>query len=725
VFLLSFGSENGVFHKSRREKLGNLGFLTKIALMHDWSDLHLPPENVKDLKEILSFVEKSKSLRSRESGVSPTRGVVVLFVGDYGVGKNVAVENLARDLGVEAYRVDLSTVISKYIGETEKNLDRIFAAAEVSGAVLFFDEADALFGKRTNVKDSHDRYSNLEVNFLLRKIGEQSGTVIIAARNRSGLDDAFLRRLNFVVDFPSPNEDQRGKNWKGPLSEKKPLILSPGVYVEEVEAGAKPIEGVGTDVVGFLGETERGPTFPRLIHSWVEYRRVFGGFFGEDKYLPYAVEGFFKNGGKRCYITRVVKPIARRAEVALVAESEGEAFKIVAVGEGAWGKRVAVKVKRNDDGASFRLSVFYWSAPVELFDPELSENADKQQPEIMEVFESVSVDPSLPDFYGKVVSGMSNLIELTGVNGGAAFPGDTEIRWLSGKTGDESALVLGDYLREDITVPGQSKGLRSFEDLDDISLVYVPNVFGVQGLYEEVVSHCELLKDRFAIVDVPKGITDFAKPGESKFAAAYFPWIKVVDSSSGNQLLVPPGGFVAGVYARVDSERGVQKAPANEVVRGAVGLEFLVSKDEQDVLNSRGINCIRDFGGRGIRIWGARTLSSDSTWKYVNIRRLLTYLEQSIEKGIGWVVFEPNNEGLWNMVKQSIAEFLMRCWRQGAFVGSKPDEAFFVKCDRTTMSQDDIDNGRIIMIVGVAPLKPAEFVIFRIGQWTDGSELVE
>jgi phage tail sheath protein FI len=150
-----------------------------------------------------------------------------------------------------------------------------------------------------------------------------------------------------------------------------------------------------------------------------------------------------------------------------------------------------------------------------------------------------------------------------------------------------------------------------------------------------------------------------------------------------------------------------------------------VNKNEQDVLNSRGVNCIRDFEGRGIRVWGARTLSSDPIWKYVNIRRLLMYLEQSIEKGTRWVVFEPNNEAMWTRVRQSVAEFLMRCWREGAFLGAKPEEAFFVKCDRTTMSQQDIDNGRVIMIIGVAPVKPAEFVIFRIGHWTGESFIAE
>ena len=182
---------------------------------------------------------------------------------------------------------------------------------------------------------------------------------------------------------------------------------------------------------------------------------------------------------------------------------------------------------------------------------------------------------------------------------------------------------------------------------------------------------------------------------------------------------------MAGIYARSDVERGVHKAPANEVIRGVDSLEFPVNKGKQDVLNPQGINCIRVLGGRGIRIWGARTLSTDPLWKYVNIRRLFLYLEESIEEGTQWVVFEPNNEKLWDRVKQTISQFLTRVWKDGALIGTTPEEAFFVKCDRTTMTQDDIDNGRLIVLIGVAPVKPAEFVIFRIAQWAGGSSATE
>ncbi|PVX26155.1 MAG: phage tail protein, partial [Candidatus Bathyarchaeum sp.] len=321
----------------------------------------------------------------------------------------------------------------------------------------------------------------------------------------------------------------------------------------------------------------------------------------------------------------------------------------------------------------------------------------------------------------------SNLIQIKKLAGAAEVPEDIQITALEGKISCESAPELNDYLRTDTKVPGQKKGLTGFAEIDDISIVYVPNTFGVKNLYDNLVSHCETLKDRFAIIDAVKAVPpqDQKKPGDTKYAALYCPWIHVIDPNTGSKILVPAGGFIAGIYARSDTERGVHKAPANEIVKGAVSLEFSISKSVQDVLNPEGINCIRAFGGRGIRVWGARTLSSDSLWKYVNVRRLFLYLEESIEEGTQWVVFEPNDEKLWARLKQSITQFLTRVWKDGALMGRTPEEAFFVKCDHTTMTQDDIDNGRLIVLIGVAPVKPAEFMIFRIAQWTGGSQVSE
>ncbi len=349
-------------------------------------------------------------------------------------------------------------------------------------------------------------------------------------------------------------------------------IKRPGVYIEEISTQLKSIVGVNTDTTAFLGETQSGPESPTLVTSWLQFQSVFGGNFGETKFLPYAVEGFFVNGGRRCYVCRVVD---------------------------------------------------------------------------------------------------------------------------------------GDY----------AATLAKIEKVEDISLIYSPNALVSAGLAEALISHCERLK-RFCILDSLKGQVppSVSKPRSSTFAALYYPWIYVKHAGAAQTCLVPPGGHVAGIYARVDNEIGVHRAPANQEVRGAVGLEIKVNQRQQELLNPQGINAIRSFSGRGILVWGARTLSEDAEYKYVNVRRLMIFLEHSIKLGTGWVVFEPNNETTWAKVRIQIENFLMDCWKKGMFMGAKPQEAYFVKCDRSTMTQSDLDEGRLNVLVGVAAIKPAEFLILHLTQ---------
>jgi phage tail sheath protein FI len=231
------------------------------------------------------------------------------------------------------------------------------------------------------------------------------------------------------------------------------------------------------------------------------------------------------------------------------------------------------------------------------------------------------------------------------------------------------------------------------------------------------------MRYRIAVLDSPPelSIADVRKVRaklDSKYAALYYPWVTVLDPVTRAELNLPPSGFVSGIYARNDVQRAVWKAPANEVVNLAINFEQLLNKAQQEVLNPEGINCFRFFEGRGFRLWGARTISSDPEWKYVNVRRYFAYLERSIDKGTQWAVFEPNGEALWANVRRTIEDFLLNEWQSGALLGDKPEKAYFVKCDRSTMTQNDLDNGRLICLIGIAPLKPAEFVIFRIGQWT-------
>jgi hypothetical protein len=280
--------------------------------------------------------------------------------------------------------------------------------------------------------------------------------------------------------------------------------------------------------------------------------------------------------------------------------------------------------------------------------------------------------------------------------------------------------------------PDEKWGLKAFEDIDDISIVAAPgSTFGYEGSYrtngatiiQHLIGHAELMRYRIAVLDSGDGqtVSDVsAMRGaiDSTHAALYYPWIHVLDPVTQVEIDLPPSGYVAGIYARNDVNRAVYKAPANEVVTGAIGFERLLNKAQQEVLNPLGVNCFRFFEGRGYRLWGARTVSSDPEWKYVNVRRYFAYLEHSIDRGTQWAVFEPNGEALWANVRRTISDFLFNEFQMGALLGDKPESAYFVKCDRSTMTQNDLDNGRLVCLIGVAALKPAEFVIFRIGQWT-------
>ena len=275
-------------------------------------------------------------------------------------------------------------------------------------------------------------------------------------------------------------------------------------------------------------------------------------------------------------------------------------------------------------------------------------------------------------------------------------------------------------------------GLKSFEDIEDISIVAAPgSTRGYENGFRQnantiinlLISHATRMRYRIAVIDSGDGqsvadVRAMRAKIDSTYAAFYYPWVRVLDPVTRTEINLPPSGFVAGIYARNDVTRAVYKAPANEVVNLAIGFETLLNKSQQDVLNPDGINCFRFFEGRGFRLWGARTATSDPEWKYVNLRRYFIYLERSIDRGTQWAVFEPNGPQLWGNVRRTISDFLLNEWQQGALLGDKPEKAFFVRCDRSTMTQNDLDNGRLVCLVGVAPLRPAEFVIFRIGQWT-------
>jgi phage tail sheath protein FI len=279
----------------------------------------------------------------------------------------------------------------------------------------------------------------------------------------------------------------------------------------------------------------------------------------------------------------------------------------------------------------------------------------------------------------------------------------------------DAGLVVLEAL-EDISIvaaPGYSASFGTTQDTND-------RVFAIQGA---LVAHAERLKYRIAVLDTPPDQTpstalEYRNKRSSKYAAMYYPWITVSNPAGEGRIKLPPSGFVAGIYARNDTERAVYKAPANEVVRLAIDFELLLSKGQQELLNPEGLNCFRFFEGRGYLLWGARTISDDPEWKYVNLRRYFIYLEHSIDRGTQWAVFEPNGPALWSNVRRTVEDFLFNEWKMGALLGDKPEQAYFVRCDRSTMTQNDLDNGRMVCLIGLAPVRPAEFVIFRIGQWT-------
>ena len=303
-------------------------------------------------------------------------------------------------------------------------------------------------------------------------------------------------------------------------------------------------------------------------------------------------------------------------------------------------------------------------------------------------------------------------------------------------SGDDGVRpTAADYSGE-LGGPDQKLGLEAFADIDDISIVAAPgSTFDYEGTYranaatilQHLIEHAELMRYRIAVLDSGNGQTIgdvSAMRGmlDSTHAALYYPWIHVLDTITQVEIDLPPSGYVTGIYARNDINRAVYKAPANEVVTGAIGFERLLNKAQQEVLNPLGVNCFRFFEGRGFRLWGARTISSDPEWKYVNVRRYFAYLEHSIDRGTQWAVFEPNGPQLWANVRRTISDFLLNEFQMGALLGDKPETSYFVKCDRSTMTQNDLDNGRLVCLIGVAALKPAEFVIFRIGQWTSDAK---
>jgi phage tail sheath protein FI len=507
-------------------------------------------------------------------------------------------------------------------------------------------------------------------------------------------------------------------------------FLSPGVYIEE-ERGPRPIQGVGTSVPVLIGFAPRGPiNKPTLVTNWVQFEDLFGGFL-PGAFLPYSVFGFFDNGGERCYVLRLPpgkdegQALAETSFTRAVAElparkaGAGPSLLVTATGKGDTGEATSVEV-RGGEGDTFTLVARLGTREEVFADVTLSQHGDVTLETINEKSRLVRV---------QALESSAKAADRVPVLG--TYRLDLPMTRALEKIEANAATFRGDA--------AERKGIDGLEVIEEITMVCAPDLMSAYlgGALDDsslmaaqlaMMAHCENMGDRVAILDSPPGLTpqEVARwrrddaGYDSKYAALYYPWIEVVDLN-GMPFMLPPSGHVAGIYARVDSERGVHSAPANEVVLGALGLEMEVTRDEQDLLNPMGVNCIRQFPGRGIRVWGARTLSADPAWRYINVRRLFNYVEESIREGTQWVVFEPNDLNLWSRVARDITAFLLSAWRDGALFGETWEQAFYVKCDEELNPAEVRDQGQLIVEIGMAPAKPAEFIVFRISQWAGGA----
>lgn len=510
-----------------------------------------------------------------------------------------------------------------------------------------------------------------------------------------------------------------------------PTYLSPGVYLEETDSGSRPIEGVGTAVAAFVGLAEKGPfNQPTLVSNWTQFTKTFGLPI-DGACLAESVYAYFQNGGGNSYIVRI-------------GDGAGE--------NGSSGGQQQIESTPQGVLANYRVLALDPSTPPDTVRVEIVEmhNEGEEQSSGLKLVvhrdgQVVEEHPGVSTSRGKtnvvtVVNAASQVVKLEQISG---KPSEDLHAGMQVALAEPSAVAVAsaparlssdDYIGD----VEERSGVSGLEAVDEITMVCMPDLIAayqrgaidldtVQSVQQAMIDHCELMGDRMAILDPPPGLNAqqvkewrVDKAGyDSKFAALYWPWVSV---GHGNYL--PPSGFMAGIWGRNDDTRGVHKAPANEIVRGAIAVETPITRREHDLLNPVGINCIRPFPGRGIRVWGARTLSSDPAWRYLNIRRLFNYLEESILENTDWVVFEPNDQALWAKLRRTIAAFLVNEWRKGALFGLTPDEAFYVKCDDETNPAEGIDAGEVVCEIGVAPVKPAEFVIFRLSQFSGGTSLV-
>lgn len=556
--------------------------------------------------------------------------------------------------------------------------------------------------------------------------------------------------------------------------------FAPGVYVEEVDRGSRPIEGVSTNIAGFIGFTEdvRGDAElykPMLVTSWNEYLEYFAkqgsdGYTDFDAYLPFAVNGWFLNGGGRCWVVSIGTKLPlklQEGEQPPAPSPDESALKIRTTGNRPslkFALKPAALPSADDEGfEEGRINVVITES-----DP-LPPSSDAEPPintgeffkvivsrdgEILEEYDHLTMNPEVDTqvaTYAVTALQDSAFVDIADLQ----TPGQPlSRRPANGAYEVSPPPVVSTSEGFPRVVQGsrdERKGLQGIFEIDEVTMLSFPdlmrvyqsgilNLEQIHGIMEALVSLCEgNSPGRMVALDPPpcKGGGAPVPPSQvkpqhiaqwlsafnrrSQFAALYYPWIKVPNPRNGGRpILVPPSGHMLGVWCRTDETRGVYKAPANDTPRGVIGLAYETNLREQELLNPLGINCIRSFPNRGIRIWGARTLVEPDNvqWRYISVRRLMSYIERSVELGTQWVVFEPNDQDLWARVTRTVSNFLERLWREGALFGGSAAEAFYVKCDASINTHETMMLGRLYIEVGVCPVRPAEFVIFRFSQWS-------
>lgn len=567
-----------------------------------------------------------------------------------------------------------------------------------------------------------------------------------------------------------------------------PEYLTPGVYFEFQDAAPPVIRRIRTDIAGFVGLAERGSLNRAVqIDSWRQFQAKFGNFVSYS-YLAYAVKGFFENGGRTCFIVRIAGSTAAKASLVLKSGNNQNVLKITADNEGIWGNKIAITLTQvQPSKLSFSLTVIRDRREREVFanlslDPDhkryfvrlINQGDDRtarsQWVQVEDLLPSATIlTPNLlPD---AIKSGLKN-----------------QIGFLVGGQDGVKSLTLNDFIGTLDPLADDRQGLSVLDRVDAVGIICLPDIhicpvlipdappvedpsldpclpktgelsaaipkisptleqppsFSQEQIFtiqRALIEHCERHQDRVAILDAvlrsgseqSLTIAEILKwrsrfDSERGFAALYYPWVRVVDPLKlrGNPVrTIPPCGHIAGLYARSDFTVGVHKAPANGELFWAEDVTVVINDDQQAILNPDGINCIRAFPGRGIRVYGARTISSNPDWRYINVRRLMSMIEEAVDESTQWAVFEPHDFNLRRSLILSVSGFLETIWRQGALVGGSPEEAYYIKCDDTNNPPEIVDQGKIITDIGVAPTHPAEFIVFRVGRTIEELEIVE